>query len=112
MTIHDEKHTFEIVEEVPFGYQIWNIGKNMIEGYLPFCRLSSRQPFAGGRSIEADTLKAMKVDGAQTILDAVGYGPSTVKEMEDHIEKYAQRRPYECNKMKAALPYMKRVKGL
>lgn len=112
MKIQSCGHNFDVVDEVPCGYQIWNIGKNMIDGYLPFCRLSSRQPFPGGRSIEVDTLKAMKVDGAQTILAAVGYGPRTVKEMEDHIAKYAKRRPHECGKMKAALPYMKQIKGL
>jgi hypothetical protein len=111
-TITSGKDTFEVVEEVPYGYQIWNIGKNMIDGYLPFCRLSSSRPFAGGMSIEADTLKAIKVDGAQTILAAVGYGPCTIKEMEDHISKYSKRKPHECNKMKAALPYMRQIKGM
>ena len=112
MKIQSCGHNFDVVDEVPCGYQIWNIGKNMIDGYLPFCRLCSRQPFPGGQSIETDTLKAMKVDGAQTILAAVGYGPDTVKGMEDHIAKYAQRKPHECNKMKVALPYMKQIKGL
>ena len=112
MTIHDEKHTFEVVEEVPLGYEIWNIGRNMIDGYLPLCRLSSQQAFPGGRSIEIDTLKAVKADGAQIILAAVGYGPNTVQEMEGHIAKYAQRKPHECSKMEAALPYMKQIKGL
>lgn len=112
MKIQSGVHVFEVVEEAPYGYEIWNIGKNMIDGYLPFCRLSSRQPFSGGRSIEADTLKAIKTDGAQTILAAVGYGADTVKEMEEYMTKYAQSKPYECSKMKAALPFMKRIKGL
>ena len=86
-TITSGKDIFEIVEEVPCGYRIWNIGKNMIDGYLPFCRLSSQQPFTGGMSIEADTLKAMKVDEAQTILNAIGYGEDTIKEMEAYINK-------------------------
>lgn len=112
MKIQSGKDTFEVVEEVPDGYMVWNIGKNMVDGYLPLCRLSARQSFPGGRSIEADTLKAIKTNGAQTILAAVGYGPSTVKEMESHIAKYAQRKPYECSKMKAALPFMRQIKGL
>jgi len=111
-TITSCEHIFEVIEKVPYGYQIWNIGKNMVEGYLPFCRLLAQQPFAGGRSIETDTLKAMKVDGAQIILDAVGYGPCTIKEMEDHIAKYSKRKPHECNKIKAALPYMKQINGM
>lgn len=40
---------YEVVSTRPFGYEIWNIGKNNVpEGYLPFCRLSARQPFPGG----------------------------------------------------------------
>ena len=27
---------FEIVDTVPLGYSIWNIGHNMPDGYLPF----------------------------------------------------------------------------
>ena len=54
MKIQSCGHTFEVVEEVPLGYEIWNIGKNMIDGYLPLCRLSSQQAFPGGRSIEAE----------------------------------------------------------
>lgn len=30
-TISNNRHTFEIVDSVPPGYQIWNIGKNMID---------------------------------------------------------------------------------
>ena len=33
-TITDGKDTFELVDYVPLGYRIWNIGKNMIDGYL------------------------------------------------------------------------------
>ena len=83
------EHEFELVDSVPFGYIIRNIGKNMIDGYLPLCRLSDRQPFPGGRSIETNTLKAIKVDGAQTILAAAGCGPNTVKEVEAYIEKHS-----------------------
>lgn len=104
--------TFEVVDSVPSGYMIWNIGKNMVDGYLPLCRLSACQPFPGGRNIEVDTLKAIKCDGAQIILAAAGYGPKTVSEMEKHIEKYFASRPHECNKMRAALPFMRNIKGL
>lgn len=112
MKIQNGKDTFEVVEEVPYGYIIWNIGKNMVDGYLPLCRLSSQQPFAGARCIDANTLKAIKTDGAQTIMAAAGYGPDTVKKMEDYIAKYARRRPYECSKMRTALPFMRQIKGL
>lgn len=105
-------HTFELVESVPPGYLIWNIGKNMADGYLPLCRLCAAQPFQGGRNIEGDTLKAVKCEGAQVILEAAGYGPETLDGMERYIErnKNNPRRQYEVKKMKAALPYMRQIK--
>lgn len=103
-------HEFELVESVPYGYMVWNIGKNMVDGYLPLCRLSAVQPFPGGRSIEVETLKAIKTEGAQTILAAMGIGPSTVKEMEAYIAKHPDE--WGVDRMKKALPLMKQIKGL
>ena len=100
---------FEIVDHVPPGYDIWNIGKNMIDGYLPLCRLSKNQPFPGGRNIETDTLKAIKTEHAQTILAAVIIGPSTIKEMETYITKHPNE--WGVDQMKAALPHMRELKG-
>lgn len=70
------EHTYEIVNAVPLGYTVWNIGHPVAGEYLPLCRLSQHQPFPGGQSIDVDSLKAIRCDGAQTILDAVGYGPA------------------------------------
>lgn len=103
------QHEFELVDSVPYGYFVWNIGKNMIDGYLPLCRLSAYQPFPGGRTIEVETLKAIKTDAAQIILAAMGIGPNTVKEMEDYIEKHPNK--WGVDRMKKALPYMRQIKG-
>ena len=105
-------HTFELVDHIPLGYSIWNIGENMAEGYLPLCRLAAVQPFPGGRRIEVDTLKAIKCEGAQVILKTAGLGAETPEEMERYIEKNKNnpRRQYEVEKMKAALPYMRKLK--
>jgi hypothetical protein len=108
--ISDGRHEFELVDSVPYGYIVWNIGKNMIDGYLPLCRLAAVQPFPGGRSIETHTLKAIKTEHAQTILAAMGIGPGTVKEMEDYIKKHPNK--WGVDRMKAALPYMREIKGL
>lgn len=43
--LHGVTHTFELVDHVPLGYSIWNIGKNMADGYLPLCRLAAVQPY-------------------------------------------------------------------
>ena len=66
------EYTYEIVNAVPLGYTVWNIGHPVAGEYLPLCRMSKYQPFPGGRSIDVDSLKAIRCDGAQTILDAVG----------------------------------------
>lgn len=105
-------HTFELVDRVPLGYSIWNIGKNMADGYLPLCRLAAVQPFPGGRSIEVDTLKAIKCEGAQEILAAAGLGPETLDEMERYIKKNEKKpnRQLAVERMKKALPFMRKLK--
>ena len=103
--------TYEVVSEPPLGYIIWNIGEHAPDGYLPFCRLSAIQPFAGGRCIERDTLKALKCDGAQEILDAIGFGPETSEEMKKFVKKY-KNKPYKdwiCERMEVAIPYLEKI---
>ena len=60
--LRKDNDVFEIVDTVPLGYSIWNIGRNMPDGYLPFCRLCATQPFEGAQCIETDTLKAVKTE--------------------------------------------------
>ena len=110
-TITHHGHTFELVDRVPRGYFVWNIGKNMIDGYLPLCRLAFFQPFPGGRNIEVETLKAIKCEGAQTILAAIGWGPETPEEMERYIEQHERKgtNAMEVELMKMALPLMRQI---
>lgn len=108
-TITLGKYTFKVVDHRPIGYKIWNIGHNMIPGYLPFCRLKNPQPFPGGQSIETDTLRAMKCDEAQTILAAIGYGPETPEQMEQYIKRNKNKYPEICARMKTALEPFKKV---
>ena len=106
-------HKFEIVDFVPLGYTVWNIGsQHMPYGYLPLCRLKTVQPFDGGRDIETDTLKAIKIEGAHLILDAVGYEPATLEEMEKFVAKYEKKESYQWRiaKMKKALPIMRQIR--
>lgn len=100
------KHEFELVESVPVGYKIWNIGKNMVEGYIPIVQVGGYN----GCQVNTRTMKAIKADGAQTILAALGAGPSTVKEMESYIKKHPDK--WGVDKMKLALPFMRKIKGL
>lgn len=110
-------HSYEVVEEVPLGYMIWNIGHCAPEGYLPLCRPAWPQRWSGARDIEVETLKAMKVDGTQEILAAVGHSCcGTLAEMEAYVEKHKNTtKTWEksgvtlCRK---AIPYMKKINGV
>ena len=115
-TITYENNTYEIVDEFPVGYLIWNIGKHAPEGYLPLCRPSQEQPFPGGRQIDANSLKAMKVDGAQIILSAAHAG-DTLAELEEQVRRYGNCDPrssqgYWAEKARQALPYLRKIKGV
>ena len=109
------RYTFEVVDFVPLGYEIWNVRSSLIPGYLPLCRHSYFQPFPGGRDIETDTLKAIKIEGADLILDAIGYGPKTIEEMEQYVEQHRDAKPgtvphARVKKYKKALPVMRQIK--
>lgn len=107
--ITDGVNTFEVVDYVPLGYQIWNIGKNMVDGYLPLCRA-----IPGTYAVEPDTLKAIKVEGAEKVLAAIGGGQNTVKAMERYIARYKNAQPgswphRQIQRMQEALPIMKQL---
>lgn len=104
--------SFQIVDKVPLGYQIWNIGRNMLDGYLPFCRLASRQPFDGAREVEIETLKAIPAPYAQEILAAAGSAGNTQKELEEHLCRHRNAKPgsweyLEIERIQRALPYLR-----
>lgn len=102
--------TFQLVDHIFRPYFIWNIGKNMPDGYLPLCRLKQVQPWEHAMEIETDSLLALRTDGAQTILAAIGAGPTTPEEMRRYIFLHRHsENAYEremADKMQQALPYM------
>lgn len=109
--VSNGRHIFTVVKIAPLGYEIWNIGRHAPEGYIPFCRLKAAQPFDGCREIETDTLRAVKSEHWDVIMDAVGYGPATLKEMEKYVKKHKDN-PTKANavaKMEKALPYMREI---
>lgn len=115
-TVFGKTDVYEIVDEVPLGYIIWNVGpENAPQGYIPFCRPAHRQRFEGSRDIDPTTLKAVKADGAADIMVAVGHGQDTPTKMEQYIKRYSNskteyvRRRVEDSKK--ALAALKNVKG-
>ena len=110
-------HTFEIVEEIPLGYMIWNIGpQNMTDNYLPLCRKAFLQPHDGARNIDPDTLKAIFVEGADIILSAIGDDNDTLPKMERYIAKNSNSNdPWKASKAamcRRAVPIMRNLPGI
>lgn len=113
-----EGYTFEISDYVPLGYQIWNIGAhNTKPGYVPICRLSSRQPYAGACNVDVDRLKAIKSSHYEIIMKAAscGVGGQTLRDMEAYINKAKGKKlpPYESSArdtIRKALPYVRELK--
>lgn len=119
ITVKDRfsENTFQLVDEVPLGYMVWNIGKHMAPGYPPLCRMKYLQPFYGAQQIETDTLKAIKVDGAEYVMKAVSWaGPLPVEQMERYIEEYRDSKDecdqYQIELFQKAIPVMKKIKWI
>lgn len=53
--------TFEVVDKIPNGYIVWNIGDNMVDGYIPLA-----MPM-GDYEINPWLLKAIKIDDASDL---------------------------------------------
>ncbi len=96
MKITDEKHEFEVVEKFPTGYVIWNIGDNMISGYLPICLCEDFD-------VILPSLKAIKIDDAselELLRDCAGYGVHNLKACKRAVKLnnpkgYITRRKHE-----------------
>lgn len=106
---------YEIVKSIPSDYYIWNIGRNMKEGYLPLCKLVKE----GGYDIDPNSLKAIKCEGAQEILSVIGFFKGfDINKLSKQFETYIKRNKkskYDCTlkrveKVEKALKYFSKVK--
>ena len=111
----EHTHVFRIVNDPCYpAYKIWNIGKHMPDGYLPMSRMKQVQPFDGVEEIDTDTLHAIRTDGAQDILNALGFGPETSAEMTAYVEgiedgRIDRRFAYAAELMQKAIPWLKKL---
>ncbi len=117
----DGDHRYEIVDSVPNRYFIWNIGKNMPDGYLPLCedepivKQMRRRGAFSKYAIDPDTLKAIRTDGAQIILAAVGEAGTTPNELKAYRNRHRNAKAgsyaYDiCRRIDAAMPYLNEIK--
>ncbi len=109
---NDNRYSFEVVEKIPYNYHIWNVNKNLIEGYIPLIQLSPHQGFEGGRSVNTETMKAIKCEDYQEIMDNL-HIIKNIKNTEKWLEKNENniKKQWEINRIKKSLPLIKKLKG-
>lgn len=69
---------FEIVDSIPDGYIIWNIGRNMVDGYLPLVKPLENY------NIDLNSMKAIKYDDSQIILNGL-VGGNNLESLKQYI---------------------------
>ena len=90
---------FEIVDAVPAGFFVWNIGEHAPAGYVVLCEWENKEEY----TIKTSTLKAIKHDHAREIMRAAGAGGDTLAR--------CRKRAHSSNdwvrgRCVEALPYM------
>lgn len=84
-------HVFEIVEKIPAGFFIWNIGENMgTHEYIPLCE-DLHPENKDDYSINPETLKAVKVspDEWEKLNKAASVGVGNLKAAEKALKTSA-----------------------
>ena len=93
---------FEIVEKIPVGFFVWNIGENMgTHEYIPVCE-NLHQENKNDYSINPATLKAVKVapDECEKLDRAASWGVGNLKQAEKALK--SKRKGYTADKKRAA----------
>lgn len=107
-TIETGRHTFEIVNEVPVGYGVWNIPSDGIEEFLPLINLETSKD----HNVDTTTLKAIKVtNGIDEIKEAASWGIRNTEQAHKIINR-KQSNKFKLSHATVALPFMEEVNGL
>lgn len=75
--------TYEIVDSIPHGFFVWNIGSHAPDGFVPLCENAG----TGKYGINPDTLKAVRSDHADLILGCASSGARTPSEARDFLDR-------------------------
>lgn len=101
----DKTDVFEIVEKIPGGFFVWNIGENMgTHEYIPICE-DLYQGDKENFEINPATLKAVKVtpDEWKKLSKAASWGITNLKQAEKALKSkrngYTSDRKREASKM-------------
>ena len=81
-------YKFEVVDKIPFGYIVWNIGDNMVPGYLPVCMTKP-----GTYEIRPETLKAIALPASELafLRKVAGRGITSKKSALRHKSETAKK---------------------
>ncbi len=112
MIIEKDGHKFEIVDSVPYGYQIWQIGKHAPEFYIPLCEIKE------GYKINPDTLKAIHINCAdaykawETIMTGASYDAVTLEKAIrlSNTTPHNTLEAHMVEKARNAVPYLQNIK--
>lgn len=72
---------YKIVEKIPFGFFVWNIGENMgSDEYVPLCQYLS-PGIKDDYSINPDTLRAIKLpkEDVELLRESAGWGVNSLE---------------------------------
>ena len=92
--LNDRNDVFEIVEKIPSGFFIWNIGENMGDDeYIPICE-DLHPENKDNYEINPDTVKAIKlsVEEVKALRKAASVGINSKKAAEKALK--SKRRGY------------------
>lgn len=95
-------HVFEIVEKIPAGFFIWNIGENMgTHEYIPLCE-DLHPENKDDYSIKCTTLKAIRVTPEEwgKLNDAASVGVNSLQTAVNALK--SKRRGYWSDRKRAA----------
>ena len=98
----EKTDVFEIVEKIPIGFFVWNIGECMgTHEYIPICE-DLHPGYKDDYSINPATLKAVKVtpEEWEKLNKAASWGIGNLKQAEKALK--SKRRGYTANKKRAA----------
>ena len=98
----ERKDVFEIVEKIPAGFFVWNIGDNMgLDEYIPIC-VDLHPEDKDSYEINASTLKAIKlsVEEVKALRKAASVGINSKKTAEKALK--SKRTGYNADRKRKA----------
>lgn len=86
---YGRQNIYEIVEKIPSGFTIWNIGENIgTNEYIPLCEIVPNADGSKSYNVNINTLKAVKVtpDEWRALVNAAHWGIGNLKTAEKYLK--------------------------